>query len=165
MTNDRLVTRRTLLRTLGALGVVAAGGGVAPGGPPPANAQALGQNESVQETLKRLFGDRPIRDGAAAIKLDLPLIAENGSVVPISIAVDSPMTPSNYVKHIYVVADKNRIPLITRVTLAPEAGRAFMGANVRLGETGDVRAIVERSDGTLLAVKREVKVTVGGCGG
>jgi sulfur-oxidizing protein SoxY len=165
MTNERLVTRRTLLRTLGALGVVAAGGVVVPGGPPPANAQALGQNESVQETLKRLFGDRPIRDGAAAIKLDLPLIAENGSVVPISIAVDSPMTPSNYVKHIYVVADKNRIPLITRVTLAPEAGRAFMGANVRLGETGDVRAIVERSDGTLLAVKREVKVTVGGCGG
>jgi sulfur-oxidizing protein SoxY len=165
MTNERRVTRRTLLRTLGALGVVAAGGGVVPSGLPPANAQALGQNESVQETLKRLFGDRPIRDGAAAIKLDLPLIAENGSVVPISIAVDSPMTPSNYVKHIYVVADKNRIPLITRVTLAPEAGRAFMGANVRLGETGDVRAIVERSDGTLLAVKREVKVTVGGCGG
>jgi sulfur-oxidizing protein SoxY len=164
MTNERLVTRRTLLRTLGALGVVAAGG-VVPGGPSTAHAQALGQNESVQETLKRLFGDRPIRDGGAAIKLDLPLIAENGSVVPVSVTVDSPMTPTSYVKHIYVVADKNRIPLITRVTLAPEAGRAFMGANVRLGETGDVRAIVERSDSTLLAVKREVKVTVGGCGG
>jgi sulfur-oxidizing protein SoxY len=164
MTNERLVTRRTLLRTLGALGVVAASGG-APGGPRVAHAQALGQNESVQETLKRLFGDRPIRDGAAAIKLDLPLIAENGSVVPIAVTVDSPMTPANFVKHIYLVADRNRIPLITRVTLAPEAGRAFMGANVRLGETGDVRAIVERSDGTLLAVKREVKVTVGGCGG
>jgi sulfur-oxidizing protein SoxY len=165
MENERLVTRRTLLGTLGALGVVAAGRGLVTGGPSTAHAQALGQNESVQDTLKRLFGDRPIRDGAAAIKLDLPLIAENGSVVPISITVDSPMTPSNYVKHIYVVADKNRIPLITRATLAPEAGRAFMGANVRLGETGDVRAIVERSDGTLLAVKREVKVTVGGCGG
>jgi sulfur-oxidizing protein SoxY len=86
-------------------------------------------------------------------------------VVPISVSVDSPMTPANYVKHIYVVADKNRIPLITRMTLAPEAGRAYMGANVRLGETGDVRAIVERSDGALLAVKREIKVTVGGCGG
>jgi sulfur-oxidizing protein SoxY len=75
------------------------------------------------------------------------------------------MTPTNYVKHIYVVADKNRIPVVTRVTLAPEAGRAFMGANIRLGESGDVRAIVEQSDGSLLVVKREVKVTVGGCGG
>jgi sulfur-oxidizing protein SoxY len=159
------MTRRSVLGALGALGVVAASGGGVPGGVSTAHAQALGQNESVEATLKRLFGDRPIRDGAAAIKLDLPLIAENGSVVPISVSVDSPMTPANYVKHIYVVADKNRIPLITRMTLAPEAGRAYMGANVRLGETGDVRAIVERSDGALLAVKREIKVTVGGCGG
>jgi sulfur-oxidizing protein SoxY len=51
------------------------------------------------------------------------------------------------------------------VTLAPEAGRAFMAATIRLGESGDVRAIVEQSDGSLLVVKREVKVTVGGCGG
>jgi sulfur-oxidizing protein SoxY len=69
------------------------------------------------------------------------------------------------VKHIYVVADKNRIPVVTRVTLAPEAGKAAVGANIRLGETGEVRAIVEQSDGTLLQVAREVKVTVGGCGG
>ena len=86
-------------------------------------------------------------------------------MVPITVTVDSPMTPANHVKHIYVIADKNRIPFITRVTLAPEAGRAFMGANIRLGETGDLRAIVEQRDGTLLAAKREVKVTVGGCGG
>ncbi len=47
----------------------------------------------------------------------------------------------------------------------PGAGRAYVGATIRLGETGDVRAIVEQNDGTLLAVRREVKVTVGGCGG
>jgi sulfur-oxidizing protein SoxY len=75
------------------------------------------------------------------------------------------MTPANHVKSIYVVADKNRIPVVTRVALAPEAGQAYMGANIRLGETGDVRAIAELSDGTLLQARREVKVTVGGCGG
>jgi sulfur-oxidizing protein SoxY len=150
---------------LGALGVSAAAGGLAVGAPARAHAQALGQNESVQDAMKRLFGGKPIKDGSASVKLDLPLIAENGAVVPVSVSVDSPMTPASYVKHIYVVADKNRIPVVTRVTLAPEAGRAFMGANIRLGESGDVRAIVEQSDGTLLQVKREVKVTVGGCGG
>ena len=92
-----------------------------------------------------------MKDGAASVKLEVPLIAENGAVVPVSVSVDSPMTPTNYVKHIYVVADKNRIPVVTRVTLAPEAGRAFMGANIRLGESGDVRAIVEQSDGTSAA--------------
>ena len=115
--------------------------------------------------MKRLFGGKTMKDGSAAIKLDIPLIAENGAVVPVFVTVESPMTPTNWVKHIYVVADKNRIPVVTRVTLAPDAGRAYMGANIRLGESGDVRAIVEQSDGTLLQVKREVKVTVGGCGG
>ena len=115
--------------------------------------------------MKRVFGTRAIKDGSALVKLDIPLIAENGAVVPVSVEVNSPMTPSNYVKHIYVVADKNRIPVVTKVTLTPEAGQAFVGENVRLGETGDVRAIVEQSDGTLLQIKREVKVTVGGCGG
>ena len=165
MTDDHLMTRRAMMERLGALGVAAAAGGLVAGVPGTARAQALGQNESVQDAMRRLFGAKPIKDGAASVKLDVPLIAENGAVVPVSVSVDSPMTPTNHVKHIYVVADKNRIPVVTRVTLAPEAGRAFMGANIRLGETGDVRAIVEQNDGTLLQVKREVKVTVGGCGG
>jgi sulfur-oxidizing protein SoxY len=163
VTEDRRVSRRTALIALSALGVAAAGGLAAM--PCTAQAQALGQNESVEEALKRLFGGKPMKDGNASVKLEMPLIAENGAVVPISVSVDSPMTPTNYVKYIYVVADKNRIPVVTRVALAPEAGRAFIGANIRLGESGDVRAIVEQSDGSLLVVKREVKVTVGGCGG
>src|SRR5437899_1834159 len=164
MKDDHRVTRRMVLGTLSAFAVTAAAGALI-GTPGTAQAQALGQNESVEDALKRIFGARPIKDGAAVIKLDLPLIAENGAVVPISVNVESPMTATSYVKHIYVVADKNRIPVVTRVTLAPEAGRAFMGANIRLGEPGDVRAIVEEGGGTLLQVKREGKVTVGGCGG
>ena len=159
------INRRTMLGTLGAFGAAAATGALAVGLPASAVAQQLGQQEGVQDALKRLFGARPIKDGSALVKLDLPLIAENGAVVPVSVEVQSPMTAQNYVKGIYVIADKNRIPVVTHVTLAPEAGAAFMGANIRLGETTDVRAIAEQSDGTLLAVKREVKVTVGGCGG
>ncbi len=161
------MTRRTMLGTLGVLGAAAATGTVTVGVARPAAAQQpqFGQQESVQDALKRLFGARPMKDGSALVKLDIPLIAENGAVVPVSVEVQSPMTPQNYVKDIYVIADKNRIPVVTHVALAPEAGQAFMGANIRLGETGDVRAIVEQSDGTLLQVKREVKVTVGGCGG
>ena len=161
------MTRRTVLGTLGVLSAAAATGAVTVSAPRPVAAQQsqFGQQESVQDALKRLFGTRPMKDGAALVKLDIPLIAENGAVVPVAVEVQSPMTPQNYVKDIYVIADKNRIPVVTHVVLAPEAGQAFMGANIRLGETGDVRAIVEQSDGTLLQVKREVKVTVGGCGG
>jgi sulfur-oxidizing protein SoxY len=159
------VSRRGVLSALGAAGIVAAAGGSVALGPRAATAQALGQNEPVEAALKRVFGGRPMKDGSGMIKLDVPLIAENGAVVPVAVEVNAPMTPQSYVKHIYVVADKNRIPIVARIAMTPDSGQAYMGANIRLGETGDVRAIVEQSDGTLFQVKREVKVTVGGCGG
>src|SRR5206468_6571341 len=161
---DHPMTRRRALTTLGALGLAGAGG-LTLQAPRRAHAQTLGKHETVDEALKRIFGARPMKDGGGIVKLDLPLIAENGAVVPVSVDVTSPMTPANHVKTIYVVADKNRIPVVFRAALGPEAGQAAVGATLRLGENGDVRAIVEQRDGTLLAVKREVKVTVGGCGG
>ncbi len=163
MRDEHRVTRRSVLGALGVLGTAAVTGALSR--PGQATAQALGTQETVDAGLKRVFGGRPIKDGGGLIKLDIPLIAENGAVVPVSVEVNSPMTPANYVKHIYIVADKNRIPIVTRAALAPEAGQAYVGANIRLGETTDVRAIVEQSDGSLLQAKREVKVTVGGCGG
>ena len=163
---DHDISRRTVLGALAVAGAAAASGGtLVLGGVTPAAAQALGQNEPLDAALKRVFGGRPMKDGSGMMKLDIPLIAENGAVVPVSVEVNAPMTPQSYVKHIYIVADKNRIPIVTRIALTPASGQAYMGANIRLGETTDVRAIAEQSDGTLYALKREVKVTVGGCGG
>ena len=161
------ITRRSALGTLGVVGVTLAAGAL--GTPATARAQAssqaLGLQETVQDGLKRVFGGRPMKDGSALIKLEIPPIAENGAVVPVNVEVNAPMTPASYVKTIWIVADKNRIPIVARATLTPDAGQAFVGTHIRLGETTDVRAVVEQSDGTLLTAKREVKVTVGGCGG
>ena len=156
------ITRRRALGALGALGAAAL---VRPGDVSAQAPAPLGGQEAVGDAIKRVFGNRPMKDGTGVVKLDVPLIAENGAVVPVSVEVNAPMTAASHVKHIYVVADQNRIPIVTRATFGPEAGQALMGANIRLGETGDVRAIVEQSDGTLLQVKREVRVTVSGCGG
>lgn len=164
MTKIHRFTRRAMLEALGALGVTALVGRFHPEMAAAAGAE-LGVHETAEAGLTRLFGTRAIKDGTGVIRFEIPLIAENGAVVPVSVEANLPMTPTNYVKHIYIVADKNRIPIVTRATLSPEAGQAHVGANIRLGETGNVRAIVEQSDGTLLAVQREVKVTVGGCGG
>jgi sulfur-oxidizing protein SoxY len=150
-----------VLTALGALGVGAFAGVL--GSPRPVAARALGAQESVEAALKRLFGVRPLKDGRGLIKLEVPLIAENGAVVPVSVEVASPMTAANHVRHIYLVADKNRVPMVSRVTLTPAAGQAYVAENIRLGETGDVRVIVEQSDGTLFQIKRAVRVTVSGC--
>jgi len=162
------LTRRALFRALGAAGL----GGLAArylGVPRPALAQGnlanLEPEEAVDATMKRLFGGRPIKDGSSSIKLELPLIAENGAVVPVSIEVTAPQTPQSYVKSIYIISDRNRRPLNAKFNLSPTMGQPYIGTNLRLGESTDVRAIAEMSDGSLLMAKREVKVTVGGCGG
>ena len=163
------VSRRAVLRVLGLLGVSAAAAPFLAGAPGVAvgqgNLGALQPEEKVDATMQRLFGSRPIKDGSSVIKLEMPLIAENGSVVPITVEVQSPMTSATYVKNIYIISDKNRRPLNARFSLTPDMGAASIGANLRLGETTDVRAVAELNDGTLLMAKREVKVTVGGCGG
>jgi sulfur-oxidizing protein SoxY len=165
MTNERAISRRTTLRALSVLGVAGATGGLTLARPPRASAQQLGVHERVEDGLRRVFGTRTLKDGRGLVKLEAPLIAENGAVVPLAVEVSSPMTPADHVKAIYLVADTNRIPIIMRATFTPQSGQAYLGATVRLGETGAVRAIVEQSDGALLQVSRDVKVTVSGCGG
>jgi sulfur-oxidizing protein SoxY len=165
MTQADDVTRRRVLGGLGVLGLTVATGRGVRAAPAAAAEPALGVQEKVDDGLRRLFGTRPIKDGRGTVQLDIAHIAENGAMVPVGVDVTSPMTPADHVRRIYVVADRNRIPIVTRVALTPAAGQARIGASIRLGETTTVRAIVERSDGTLLQVTREVKVTVGGCGG
>jgi sulfur-oxidizing protein SoxY len=158
--------RRSFLRLLGVAGVTA--GAAALGIVPSLQAAPLGAvqpEETVEATLTRLFGSRTLNPAGDKIKLELPLIAENGAVVPIKIESTLPMTPSNYVKSIYIITDKNRRPLNAKVNFTPEAGKAYFAANLRLGKSGNVRAIAEMSDGTLYQAMQEVKVTVGGCGG
>ena len=162
------ISRRAVLRALGWLGASGLAPMLGPGLRPAlaqGNLASLGPEEGVNATVTRLFGGRPIKDGASVIKLDLPLIAENGAVVPVTVEVTSPQTDQSYVKSIYIIADKNRRPLNAKFNLTPATGLAYVGTNLRLGESTDVRAVAEMSDGTLLAAKREVKVTVGGCGG
>ena len=163
--------RRTFLKLAGGAGTVAAAvslglslSGVvgaqsasAPGMPLP--------EEKVADTLKRLFGDRPIQAAGERIKLDAPMIAENGAVVPVRVEVELPMAKDDYIRNIYIISDKNRRPLNGQFSLTPDSGKASVGTNIRLAMTSDVRAIAETSKGALYETKREVKVTVGGCGG
>ncbi len=162
--------RRTFLKLAGGTGAVAAAVALGLGAFGAAVAQGSGPGmplpeEKVADTLKRLFGNRPIQAAGDRIKLDAPIIAENGAVVPLRVDVDLPMGKDDYVRNIYIISDKNRRPLNAQFSLTPDSGKASVGTNIRLASTGDVRAIAETSKGALFETKREVKVTVGGCGG
>ena len=123
----------------------------------------LAPEEPVEATIKRLFAGRAVRDGSAVMTLEAPLIAEDGGNVPLAVEVQSPMTPQSYVKAIYILSDKNPRPLNAKLNLTPACGQAYVATNIRLADTGDVRAVAEMQDGALFMVKRSIRVVVAGC--
>ncbi len=117
----------------------------------------------VEAEIQKLYAGKTLAEGK--IKLDLPSIAENGLVVPLGIDVDSPMTDANYVKALHVFADGNPNPGVASFYFTPLIPKASVQIRMRLAQTQNIVAIAEMSDGTLFTTKREVKVTIGGCGG
>ena len=92
------------------------------------------------------------------VLIDAPEIAENGAVVPIEITSNVPGTSS-----IAVIADKNPFPLIAQFQFQ-DGAVPFVKLNIKMGETSEVRAIAQAGGKSYVATK-EIKVTIGGCGG
>jgi sulfur-oxidizing protein SoxY len=120
-------------------------------------------DEPVEGTLKRLFGSRAINSGTGKIKMDLPQIAEDGGNVAITVEANMPVSGPSHVSHLYIIADKNRRPMLAKFSFTPDSGRASISTSIRLAATTDVRAVVEMSDGALYSVSRHVRVTISGC--
>ena len=149
------IARRDVL--LGAAGLLLLGpgfGGVGPAAADPA---------AVAAALKNLVGDKPMSEGK--VTLTMPEIAENGNTVPLEVAVESPMTDADYVKAVHVLAEGNPQADVVSFFFTPASGKAAAATRMRLASTQNVIAVAEMSDGSLFSTKREVKVTIGGCGG
>ncbi|RPI47739.1 MAG: thiosulfate oxidation carrier protein SoxY [Betaproteobacteria bacterium] len=106
--------------------------------------------------LKALGAASPA--ASTAIAIEAPQIAENGEVVPIEISSNIPGTTS-----LAVLIDKNPFPLAGKVDFM-EGALPFVKINVKMRETSDVRVIATAGGKHYVAVK-EIKVTIGGCGG
>jgi sulfur-oxidizing protein SoxY len=126
----------------------------------PAAARARGLAERFEPARRLLDGAVPRETG---LTLDLPLLSEDGTSVPLTVAVDSPMSEADHVREIHLLATRNPSPEIASFTLTPTAGRAEIGTRVRLDGTQSVIAIARTSTGAVLATSREVKVTTSGC--
>jgi sulfur-oxidizing protein SoxY len=119
-------------------------------------------NEEVARILKQLFGDRSIRRGH--VDLDMPLVAEDGRVVPVIIESDLPMQPDRYVKGVHLIVDHNPKPHLAAFHLTPELGAVSLSTRIKMKRTTWVRAIVETSTGEVWAGYCKVLVTLNGCG-
>ena len=158
--NDRLnefamIGRRGALKTLGAGGVALVGACLRPRG-------ADAKPEDAVKLLQELSGGASAKVGRIAV--DLPQVADDGAVVPISISVDSPMTATDYVKAIHVVAEENPNPEVVSFNLTPASGKAAVTTRMRLAKTQNVVVAAVMGDGSVYTAKKMVKVTIGGCG-
>jgi sulfur-oxidizing protein SoxY len=119
------------------------------------NKDAFGA-KSAPDALKSLgiAGAAPSKD----VVIEAPEIAENGAVVPVEITSNVRGTTG-----LVVLIDHNPFPLVARFDFA-EGALPFVKLNVKMGETSDVRVIAEAGGRHFVATK-EIKVTIGGCGG
>jgi sulfur-oxidizing protein SoxY len=92
------------------------------------------------------------------LTIEAPQIAENGAVVPIEMSSAIAGT-----KALIVVIEKNPFPLVARFDFK-EGALPFVKVNVKMGETSDIRVLAE-AGGKYYSATKEVKVTIGGCGG
>jgi sulfur-oxidizing protein SoxY len=112
--------------------------------------------KNVGDAMKGLGVTAPADSKDIAIKA--PDIAENGAVVPVEVTSNIPGTTG-----IAIIAEKNGTPLIGSFTLSGGT-QGYISTRIKMGQTSLVRAVVQAGGKSYTAAK-EVKVTIGGCGG
>ena len=154
-------TRREVLKSGGGmtlLALIAAAGWLKPAD---AAAQAWNKSafeaKSLDETMKAFGGGVPAQSKDVAF-VSTPDIAENGAVVPISITSSIPRTES-----IAILIEKNPNMLAATFDIPPGTDPSI-STRVKMGQTSNVYALV-KADGRYFVASKEIKVTLGGCGG
>ena len=152
-------SRRQSLRAASGLGVYAAlvAVGLLPAGRASAQQFASAfQTKSIADTLKALGAGTP--SDSKDVVINSPDIAENGAVVPVGV-----VSALSGVEAIAILIEKNPNPLAASFMLPPGT-EASVQTRVKMGQTSDVYALV-KVGGQFLMTKKEIKITLGGCGG
>ena len=138
------------------LSVLAAAGIIRPGMALADWNKAAFEAKSMADTLKALGAGSPAE--SKDVQVTGPDIAENGAVVPVGVSSTLPS-----VTMVAILIEKNPNALAASFTL-PEGTQATVQTRVKMGQTSDVYALV-KVGGQFLMAKKEIKVTLGGCGG
>jgi sulfur-oxidizing protein SoxY len=113
--------------------------------------------KSIADAVKAYGASAPVE--SKDVTLTAPEIAENGAVVPLAASATMPG-----VKSILLLVEKNPAALSAKFDVTDAAEPSF-ATRVKMGQTSDVYAVAITNDGKAYYAKKEVKVTLGGCGG
>lgn len=153
--------RRHFLKRTGGLGALAAA--VVTGALRPSDVLAAARNEGAFKAASTADAFKALSIAGATNSTDIviraPDIAENGAVVPIDITSNIPGT-----KSISLFVDKNPFPYVGTFDIA-DGSVPYVHVRVKMGKSSDVRVVVAAAGGKYYQAAKEVKVTIGGCGG
>ncbi|WP_374434247.1 thiosulfate oxidation carrier protein SoxY [Inhella sp.] len=150
-------TRRKLLADSAKVMALLAGAGLLPQTALAAWTQAAFEAKTVADAIKALGGGAPAE--SKDVTITGPDIAENGAVVPVGVATALPG-----VKRLAVLVEKNPSTLAA-VFEVSDAVEASFNTRVKMGQSSNVLAVALMADGKVLFAQKEIKVTLGGCGG
>ncbi len=122
---------------------------------------ALASVDDATQAVDKILGGQTAKVGRVA--LEIPPLVENGNLVTMKVAVQSPMTEADYVRAIHIVAEGNPLPNVVSFFLSPRAGRAAITTRIRLGDSQRVRAIAQMSDGSFWQGDAATLVTLAAC--
>jgi sulfur-oxidizing protein SoxY len=146
-----MLTRRAMLWRLGAATLLLTMW--------PADARTA--SEDAQQAIRQLIGGRAPQPGG--ITLTLPKIAETGNSVPLTVAVDSAMTPGDHVQRIHIFVPGNPEQVAATYHLGVRAGKAEISTHIRLARTQTVLALAEMNDGSVRSGSASIVVSLGAC--
>ena len=150
-------TRREMLKRSAGVAGLLAGLGLLPQAAQAAYAQAAFDAKNLADVLKALGASAPA--DSKDVTLNGPDIAENGAVVPVGCACALPG-----VKRLLVLVEKNPNVLAALFDVS-DAVEASFATRVKMGQSSNVMAVAIMGDGKVLFTQKEIKVTLGGCGG
>jgi len=146
--------RRSLLKYSAIFGLMASAGLISVAQAQEWNKAAF-EGKSLDEVFKILGAGSPEKSGA--ITLNAPDIAENGAVVPVGI------TTTLKAEQMAILVEKNPSSLAAQFFI-PAGTESFVTTRIKMGQTSNVYGLV-KADGKWLMAVKEIKVTLGGCGG
>jgi sulfur-oxidizing protein SoxY len=118
-------------------------------------------DESPEEFVKQLTGKEAVE--SERVRLAMPREFPTGYTVPLALAIDSPMTEADHVRHVRVLAPRNPIVEVMSFHFVPYRSEARVSTRIRLAEPQFVLAVAEMNDGACLMGKTWVAVATNGC--
>lgn len=145
-------TRRTVLTAAVAGTTGFASAALASSSPP---------NGDAADLVKQLTGKTPI--ASDRLHLMMPEVFPNGYTVPLTLVIDSPMTESDHVRHVSVLAPRNPLVEVATFHFVLQRSEPRVSTRIRLAEPQYVLAVAEMNDGTLLMTESWVEAATNGC--